>query len=130
MANPVIDFKGYEIENLELKKVNDDIDKASVKNDISCGIKQNLKNAIVKIETTINDPENKRKVLVTLNGFFDLDESIVNQQQALNYLSVNGVAILFPYVRSVVSMVTTLDSNSPIILPTVNTSEFNESLEN
>ena len=36
------------------------------------------------------------------------------------YLAQNGSAMLFPYVRSIISVLTTLDGPSAVVLPTVN----------
>nr|WP_279384907.1 protein-export chaperone SecB [Lacticaseibacillus manihotivorans] len=39
-------------------------------------------------------------------------------------LTVNGTAILFPYVRSTISMVTGLDSAQTVLLPTIRTTDL------
>ncbi|EIP8075184.1 protein-export chaperone SecB [Enterococcus faecalis] len=43
-----------------------------------------------------------------------------DKEEILNFLGLNGSAILLPYVRAIVSMLTTLDSNQAIVLPTIN----------
>ncbi len=56
---------------------------------------------------------------VDLVGIFsyntDLDEA-----QCTKMMNVNGTAILFPYLRSLISMITTLCSIPPVIIPTIN----------
>ncbi|AUI80235.1 hypothetical protein BB562_11480 [Lactiplantibacillus pentosus] len=55
-----------------------------------------------------------------LEGYFEVSNELDNSKIA-TALAVNGVAILFPYARSVISMVSTLDSSEVIVLPTINT---------
>nr|WP_054750988.1 protein-export chaperone SecB [Lacticaseibacillus thailandensis] len=56
--------------------------------------------------------------------FFDISEELTNKDDIGRALAVNGTAILFPYVRGIISMVTGLDSAHTILLPTINTQEM------
>ena len=63
-----------------------------------------------------------RKLEISLVGFFTF--SNVDDDKKTEILAINGTAILYPYIRSVASMVTSQDSSPAIILPTVNTINF------
>lgn len=41
-------------------------------------------------------------------------------------IRVNGTALLYPYVRSVISTLSSVDSESAILLPTLNTHIFGQ----
>lgn len=51
---------------------------------------------------------------VTLVGQFVLDAGMVDK------LKANAVAVMFPYLRSQVTLLTTQPNISPIVLPTIN----------
>lgn len=51
------------------------------------------------------------------------DEELVHEQK-IDYCKVNGVAILYPYLRALVSDITSKGSEQPIILPTMNIVEM------
>ena len=51
---------------------------------------------------------------------------INEKTEAKKHLSVNGTAILFPYLRSIVSILSSLDNSNAIVLPTINTHSFVE----
>ncbi len=42
----------------------------------------------------------------------------------------NAIAIMFPYLRSMVSMITSSSSREPIILPTMNVAKLFEKIDN
>ena len=50
--------------------------------------------------------------------------SNIDNDKKREVLSVNGTAILYPYVRAITSVVTSQDTDPAIILPTVNTLNF------
>ncbi|KIL23302.1 hypothetical protein B4134_0612 [Bacillus safensis] len=51
------------------------------------------------------------------------DEELVHEQK-IEYCKINGVAILYPYLRALVSDITSKGSEQPIILPTMNVVEM------
>ena len=76
-------------------------------------------NCMVKLGCHIKDPEKKRIGLdVTICGVFACSDEPLARRDEL--LKKNTLAILFPYLRSQVSLVTTQPGLAPIVLPPVN----------
>ncbi|OEZ34866.1 hypothetical protein A6B36_09575 [Lactiplantibacillus plantarum] len=61
---------------------------------------------------------------VTVAGIFSLNIDDYPKDAVLNALVVNGTAILYPYVRSIVSVLTSLGSENSVVLPTINTNNL------
>ncbi|CAG5149588.1 TPA: protein-export chaperone SecB [Streptococcus pneumoniae] len=61
-----------------------------------------------------------KKISVTVIGYFEIniDENITD------ILYVNGTAILYHYLRSIVSIVSAIDSSEAMLLPTINVLEL------
>ncbi|HEU4019352.1 Uncharacterised protein [Streptococcus pneumoniae] len=61
-----------------------------------------------------------KKISVTAIGYFEIniDENITD------ILYVNGTAILYHYLRSIVSIVSAIDSSEAMLLPTINVLEL------
>lgn len=79
----------------------------------------------VSILVEKNSNSKNRGISMTINGFFSISEDIVNDEKKVaQSLIVNGTAILFPYVRSIISMISGLDSAQPVLLPTINTTDL------
>ncbi len=66
---------------------------------------------------------------VELVGIFSYDTDL-SEDQCTRMLNVNGTAILFPYLRSLISMITTLCSIPPVIIPTINIGKLISQNEN
>lgn len=60
---------------------------------------------------------------VSLLGFFEFDTNL-EENQIINLLEVNGTAILFPYLRSLITTITSNVGIRPIIIPTMNIVEM------
>ena len=54
--------------------------------------------------------------MARVSGYFTIN----SESEQENYLVVNGAAIIFPYLRSAISMVSSLDSSDAVLIPTVN----------
>lgn len=72
----------------------------------------------INIDLEIIDIENSFNLKMICVGIFDYD--IEDESLLLNFLSVNGPAIVFPYIRSFVSSFTSLSGFDTITLPTLN----------
>jgi preprotein translocase subunit SecB len=59
-------------------------------------------------------------------GIFEYDTE--DEKLLLNFLSVNGPAIVFPYIRSFISSFTALTGFDTITLPTLNLSGHKDEL--
>ena len=57
---------------------------------------------------------------ISVIGYFEINPE-VEQEEIEQYLVQNGTAILFPYLRTTISFITSLDNEKAIIIPTINT---------
>ncbi|GIM45478.1 hypothetical protein DNHGIG_10270 [Collibacillus ludicampi] len=68
-------------------------------------------------------------VYASIAGYFHLN-GIDDYETAMSYYKVNALAILFPYLRGLVSEITSKGSEAPLILPTLNIVALLEELDN
>ena len=69
-------------------------------------------------------------VKVEIYGLFRLETTEhISEEQRESFFKINGVAILFPYLRSLVSDLTSKGSMFPVILPTMNITAMIAELE-
>jgi len=68
----------------------------------------------VLLETTVSDKEEKVFVNVKGRAIF------LMQQGNMDILEKNTIAIMFPYIRSYISIMTTQPGMNPIVLPPMN----------
>lgn len=79
-------------------------------------------NSRVRLKILIKKPVLNNRVLnidITVSGFFDFEDCEEYSEKELdNILKYDGIAILFPYVRTLIQNISSYDcSNSRIILP-------------
>lgn len=55
---------------------------------------------------------------ISITGIFELDDCDIDNRK--NFAEVNSIAILFPYLRSIVSTYTANANVQPLILPPIN----------
>ncbi len=68
----------------------------------------------VLLDTTVCDEEEKVFVDVKGRAIFS------TQQENMDILEKNTIAIMFPYIRSYISIITTQPGMNPIVLPAMN----------
>ncbi len=95
--------KEYDISNLELdlsveKKI-DEIDENTYR---------------VSLKTDVHDDDSFLNVSVTTIGIFETD------QKYHSLVESNAIAIMFPFVRSYITSLTTQPGMEPIVLPAIN----------
>ena len=78
--------------------------------------KMNDENYSISIGVTLDQEDLPFTAQVSMTGRFLL-QGIKNPEQTMK---VNAAAILYPYVRAAISMLTTLANVSPVVLPPVN----------
>jgi preprotein translocase subunit SecB len=71
-------------------------------------------------EDAIDEGDIPFYVSVRLQGFFELD----NEEQAQPLMQMNATSILYPYLRSTVTILTSLSNINPVILPTINLAQM------
>lgn len=125
---PIITFDGYKINKLNYHRIENGEDhlekkEGDFKRYVTIGLTDNLEKAIVILNVTLEDLEKKRFIECEVIGEFSVniegDTSTIEE-----VLAVNGVALVYPYVRTIISMVSTLDSDNAIVIPTINTKVF------
>ncbi|EQA3617427.1 hypothetical protein ACX1RF_002027 [Listeria monocytogenes] len=130
---PVIEFDAYEIINLEYKNVENqrieelENESSNIQRTIKIGLSEDVTFGAVKLHISVVDNENNREINLEILGKFIINGELSKHEASL-YLGTNGVAILYPYARSIISFISTLDSENAIVLPTINTSD-NEPVE-
>lgn len=67
-------------------------------------------------------------VLIECTGFFKF-EDVQETDQIPSFFYRNAIAILFPYLRAFVSMVTLQANVAPVVLPTLNLSDLEQPLK-
>lgn len=126
MNKPVISFEKYEIININYTKSDDFENKEpEINTQVSAGITEEKDAGKIEITVNVSDPDCNRIITVQVRGFFLINEESEMEQREM-YLAQNGTAILYPYVRSIISMISSLDCESAILIPTVNTQKTNE----
>lgn len=123
----ILKFKTYEIEETIFRK---NLNTTNNNNDISPSVECNImrkadseNEMAVRLTVEIGDDNQEESsiyVLARVVGFFEEESEGID-------LSANAVAILFPYVRSLISDLTSKGADDPIILPPIN---VNSMLEN
>ncbi len=124
---PVIELEGYRITSVDFTGYDtleelEELHLSSGKISASVTIDSEIENARLQLGTVVVDEDNLRTIEVELTGYFIINE----KTEAKKHLSVNGTAILFPYLRSIVSILSSLDNSNAIVLPTINTHSFVE----
>lgn len=117
---PVIEFEAYRIINIDYKVYDDlkDLEEfTEEKSELSvwCGINEEEDHAQIKLKTVVSDKDNLRSITVEVAGAFKIND----KKDVKSYLTSNGTAILLPYLRSIVSMVSSFDNKNAILLPTL-----------
>lgn len=127
---PVIEFKGYSIEklvytkeDLELEEETEVENGTATRLSIECGVSDDLKDGKVALAIQLKNEGSDIGIILEVSGQFKIN-NIDDIKEIQRFLSINGTAILYPYVRSIISMVSSLDSSEAIVLPTINTSNF------
>ncbi|UZW12581.1 protein-export chaperone SecB [Clostridium pasteurianum] len=127
----IISFNGYKIKSIDFK-INDDYKNEfkGIDTDfdfkVNAGIDSDGKNVVITVESIIfKDYKNKNKPFyldIITEGYFSFE--CTKEEFESNRLIKNSLSILFPYIRSSVTNITTTCGFSPLILPTININEF------
>lgn len=115
---PAIELERYEIEELSYVRSvdNEDLGSDNLKLAIELGMTEGRKNGKVTLKAKFVDQGENKTIVARVSGYFTIN--LESEQE--NYLVVNGAAIVFPYLRSAISMVSSLDSSDAVLIPTVN----------
>lgn len=124
MREPVIKFESYNIDKFIYS--HNPIEDMDFKEDFNLDIKpslaDDLSSALLTVEAKIKAKD--KYIFIRLQAFFGIGQQLKEeaiQENIERFLVINGTAIVFPYLRSTISMLSSLDSEDVIILPTINT---------
>ena len=87
------------------------------------------KTFILEQEIEISEDSGRFKINIKSSAEFSFDE-IPKDEADFSFFIINAPAIVFPYIRSYVSTLTTLSGLSTITLPTLNLFDMSEVLKN
>ncbi|MBF7132572.1 protein-export chaperone SecB [Pediococcus pentosaceus] len=123
--NPVINFEGYRIREINYK---------TYTSDTEFDTNFNKKTTVLQTKPGINEDENKGKInmiatfankdrlsigTLEINAFFSLNKDL-DIEEKRKYLLVNGSAMVYPYIRTIISLLTSLDNSDVTVLPSLN----------
>lgn len=95
---------------------------------INYSINQNDNSRIkIVIDTNIKTKEENICVNLQTVGIFDIDKSDMELEMYEQIIKGNTVAIMFPYIRSQISLITTQPGIAPIMIPPININALIES---
>ncbi len=124
--NSIMQFVGFEI-----KKVDYELLSSVLESDVEFyrkvepNIKEKKCNIIIGIRLVDSERNDSKtlKLNVEIAGFFQFeDDSDFIEENIKNLIIPNGTAILFPYLRTLISNITSFDTlGEGIIIPTINT---------
>lgn len=131
MFSGVLKFNGYNVEKLNYirnnsKNINDSNEVVSLTPQIMFKIvlkkDNNLKgNLLIGVRLGYEDNTLPFKVEAVVKGYFELEgEENTELESIYKFYLQNGTAILYPYLRAMVTTLTGTGNYQAIILPTVN----------
>ena len=124
---PTISLEKYEIEEITYSRIVDESDFQSENLQVSVksGLTEDKKFGKVTLEAKFFDKEKNKKVSARISGYYTINV----EEDSEKYIAINGTAILFPYLRSAISMISTLDSQDAVLIPTINVLSILENQE-
>lgn len=124
---PTISLEKYEIEEITYSRIVDDSDFQSenLQVAVKSGLTEDKKYGKVTLEAKFFDEEKNKKVSARISGYYTINV----EEDSEKYIAINGTAILFPYLRSAISMISTLDSQDAVLIPTINVLSILENQE-
>jgi preprotein translocase subunit SecB len=85
---------------------------------------------ILTIDVKINDIEDKFLINISSESEFSFSNDIDIEKYKESYFVLNAPAIVFPYIRSYISALTSLSGMPTLTLPTLNLTAIGEQLQN
>lgn len=126
-------FENYNISKMEYEKnlLFDDYDSAiDLEPALDVKINKSDKEAVVSIDFKVGSKEQEIYpffIQVGINGLFSYDDEEAEGIEFEDFLKTNAIAILFPYLRQIVSSLTSQSNEFPtFILPVMNVSKYIE----
>ena len=131
MKRATFSLDGYTFEEFWIKTNNKLEGDIAIKIDPS-GILHTADNSyILNLKFQAYDDKEKEKEFVgcVLKSKFIFSEKVDSIEEIPPYFFANGIAIVFPYLRSFISSITIQANIKPVILPTMNLGSLSEPLK-
>lgn len=126
-SKSVLEFIDYTVDKILFEKNNSyDKEETELSIKFNHGIKKEADlyyvNMTVNIfsDKDISYNECPFKMEVSLTGIFKLEDCVLEEPLKEKLINENTIAILFPYLRSLISTITSNSNINPLILPPVN----------
>ena len=126
-----INFNSYLVDTLRFEINTDFVATENIELELSFNrnivIDPDNHNAVIRLACTIYDNYKEKNypfyIFVQIRAIFKY-ESEMSLEETKNMLETNGIAIVFPYLRSIISVVTANAGLPPLIIPTINIIEM------
>lgn len=135
MDHSLLQFIGYNINEINFK-LNPEYDASEqeVNVNLEFDSSMNINNDEITINLSANifnqnDFNNKKSpffLKITISGLFIIEKFDIQNELHKNLAEKNTLAILFPYLRSVITSTTSNANISPLIIPTLNITNYIE----
>lgn len=129
-TNPVIQIKAYRITNINYHRYDTETEidafkknkTEEQKNDLNMrySISKDDNTGVIEMTANLLLEEQKKRVNITVNGLFKYREDIEDYEKKKELLMINGAAMIYPYLRTTVSMVVSMDNPLTTVLPSLN----------
>lgn len=120
-------FLGHKIIDVSMK-VGDNIVSDNLGLNINCegGLDYEKQLFVLTMKVHVEDSEKVLNIDVKAEGYFKYQGE--NLEQLLGFIGINSPALLFPYIRSFISMLTSISGLKTVTLPTLNLSNIGKKL--
>lgn len=127
-VKPAISFESYRINSLEYREANEEEKQTPViEGGFGSGIIDEKQKGIVNQKVTTYNPKTKMLLKLEISAIFDIVDETLSKDEINKFLALNGSAMIYPYVRAITSLVSSLDSSENTVLPSLN---FSDAYEN
>lgn len=115
-----INFEGYRVVKLNYEVLDsEDVDDSKSELSARFGLADDNLSGMVELTTTFVNLPKKAEGLLTIQGKYTLDK-MLGKEKATQFLAQNGAAMLYPYVRTIISVITSFDDQDVTVLPSLN----------
>ncbi len=126
-------FIDYIVDEVSFKNKYNENDNFELDFDIDSSVDfKDENNFILRLNLYLFKKEDEVPFTMTVKviGIFEIDDASVDEKLKIEFSEKNAVAILFPYVRALVSNYTAIANITPLILPPINVAQYIEDKKN
>ncbi len=119
-------FQNFLVTSFDYKMLNYNVEESQLDFDFKVMFSRSKERFTINADLSIVDEENNVVIELSSVGLFSFD--FKDETYFDNFVSLNGPAIIFPYIRGFISNFTSLSGLSTIILPTLNLSGYKQDI--